>query len=142
MLALKGKQAGKNSILANKIVLLMERTLEDFLAGKSEHTLALYNKLISEFEGIGGIRVHAAKSMICIAGKRNFAYVIQLGKNFVDLVLPFKQTFPDNMCFRKIRAVPGSDDYNHHLRIQDLEDFNEEVIGYLKMAYRNASEGT
>jgi hypothetical protein len=120
----------------------MERSLEDFLKGKTEHTLGLYYKLISEFEAIGAIRVHAAKSMICISGKRNFAYVIQFGRNFIDLVLPFKQTFPDNLCFRKIRPVPGSDDVNHHVRIQAIEDFNEEVIGYMKMAYDNASELT
>jgi hypothetical protein len=98
----------------------MERSLDEFLAGKTEHTLALYDKLIAEFEAIGSIRVHAAKSMICIGGGRNFAYVIQLGKNFLDLVLPFKQTFPDNLCFRKIKPVPGSDDFNHHLRIQAI----------------------
>jgi hypothetical protein len=118
----------------------MERSLADFLEGKTEHTLALYQRLISEFEAIGTIRVQAAKSMICIAGDRNFAYVIQLGKNFIDLVLPFKQTFPDNLCFRKIKPVPGSGDFNHHLRIQAFEDFNEEVVWYMSMAYRNSSE--
>lgn len=117
----------------------MEQSLSDFLSGKTEHTQRLFARLITEFETIGEVRVHAAKSMICIGRKRNFAYVIYLGKDFLDLVLPFKQTFEDNLCFKKIKPVPGSDDFNHHLRIQHLDDFNEEVFKYMKMAWQGAS---
>lgn len=118
----------------------MSHSVSDFLEGKAEHTCMLFDKLIAEFEKIGEVRVHAAKTMICIASRRNFAYVIQLGKNFLDLVLPFKQTFEDNLCFRKIKPVNGSDDFNHHLRIYSVDDFNEEVISYMKMAYLDASD--
>jgi hypothetical protein len=118
----------------------MERSLKDFFRGKSDHSLDLYQRLILEFEQFGDLRVHPAKSMICIGSKRNFGYVIQLGRNFIDLVLPFKQSFDDNLCFRKIVPVPGSDDFNHHLRIYWVEDFNEEVIGYMRKAYLAASD--
>ena len=116
----------------------MEQSLSDFLSGKTEHARGLFARLITEFEAIGEVKVHAAKSMICIARKRNFAYVIYLGKDFLDLVLPFKQTFENNLCFKKIKPVPGSDDFNHHIRIQSLDDFNEEVVKYMKMAWKGA----
>jgi hypothetical protein len=118
---------------------LLENSLSDFLAGKTEHSQWLFQHLIAEFEAIGEIRVHATKSMICIGRERNFAYVIYLGENFVDLVLPFKQTFPDNLCFQKIKLVPGSADFNHHLRIYHAADFNQEVREYMRMAWERAS---
>ena len=115
----------------------MDAAVNHFLAGKSEHTRGLFGRLIAEFEAIGDVRVNAAKSMICIGRSRNFAYVIYLGKNFIDVVLPFKQTFAENFCFKKIKQVPGSPDFNHHLRIYHSEDFNDEVRGYMKLAWQN-----
>jgi hypothetical protein len=105
------------------------------LAGKSEITLELFECLINNFQQIGTVTVHPAKSMICFSSRRNFAYVIQLGSNFVDLVLPFKEAYEDNLCFRKIKPVPGSNDFNHHVRIFSKEDFNEELMEYVKRAY-------
>lgn len=112
--------------------------LEDHLNGKSQTTLDLYQCLITELAAIGLVEAHAAKSMICLSAGRNFAYVIQLGRNFIDVVIPFKVAYHDNMCFKKINPVPGSDDFNHHLRIYSREDFNDEVKAYLSKAYQLA----
>jgi hypothetical protein len=111
--------------------------LADFLNGKSEHTISLFNYLVTEYRAIGDISIHPAKSMISFAARIKFAYVIQLGKNFIDVVFPFKQAYADNLCFNKIKPVPGSDDYNHHLRIFFKEDINTEVKKYMKLAYEN-----
>lgn len=117
-----------------------DKTVGDFLAGKTETALQLFEHLISRLEEIGPIRLHATKSMLIISADVGFAYVIALGKNFVDLVLPFKKHFEDNLCFRKIALVPGSNDYNHHLRLMLPEDINEEVLSYLKKAYANGKK--
>lgn len=116
-----------------------DKTLSDFLNGKSAHTVGLFNHLVNEFQQIGEVTVHPAKSMISFAARTRFAYVIQLGKNFVDVVLPFKQPYSDNLCFSKIKPVPGSDDYNHHLRIYFPEDINDEVRLYMKLAFEKGS---
>jgi hypothetical protein len=78
--------------------------------------------------------------MIAIAGKKKIAYIIQLGKNFMDVVFPFKQAYTDNLCFTKIKQVPGSNDYNHHFRMCFKEDINEEVKYYMKLAFDNAQK--
>ncbi len=102
------------------------------------HTVQLFNHLVFEYQAISGdIKVHPAKSMIYFSARTRFAYVIQLGKNFVDVVFPFKQPYADNLCFNKIKPVPGSDDYNHHLRLYFMEDINEEVKKYMRLAYEN-----
>ena len=116
-----------------------DKGLTDFLNGKSPHTLELFNHLEKMFNEIGAITVGTTKSMITFGATKKFAYVIQLGKNFIDVVFPFKQEYPDNLCFNKIKAVPGSDDYNHHLRVYFKEDLNDEVKMYMKLAYDNAS---
>jgi hypothetical protein len=94
---------------------------------------------VNEFQQIGEVTVHPAKSMISFAARTRFAYVIQLGKNFVDVVMPFKQQYNDNLCFNKIKQVPGTDDYNHHLRIFSAEDINDEVRMYMRAAVEKGS---
>ena len=117
----------------------LDKNLNDYLLGKPRHTVDLFNHLVAEFQKIGGVTVHPAKSMIAIAARKRFAYVIQLGKTFVDVVFPFKQPYNDNLCFNKIKPVPGSDDFNHHLRLYFKDDINDEVRMYMKLAYKNGS---
>lgn len=112
-------------------------TIRGFLSGKSETSVFLFEHLMNSFEKIGPIHLHATKSMIVISADSGFAYVVAMGKNFIDVVLPFKELFEDNLCFKKIALVPGTNDYNHHLRIMLPEDLNEEVLDYLKKAYAN-----
>ena len=75
--------------------------------------------------------------MIGIANThKRIAWVTQLGKNFVHVVFPFKQPYNDNLCFQKIAQVPGDNkQYNHHFRMYNAEDVNEEMIGFMRLAY-------
>jgi hypothetical protein len=109
--------------------------LSEFLSRKSAHSVALFAEVVQAFEEIGATDFHAAKTMVCFKRRRNFAYVIQFGKGFIDLLLPFKEPFEDNLCFRKISALPGQGQYNHHVRILAKEDLNEEVRYYMKKAF-------
>ena len=111
--------------------------LSDFLSGKSEHTLTLFHHFISEFRKVGEVTIYPAKTMIGIANShKRIAWVTQLGKNFVHVVFPFKQPYNDNLCFQKIAQVPDDNkQYNHHFRMYNIEDVNEEVIGFMRLAY-------
>ena len=111
--------------------------LSVFLNGKTEHTLSLFNHFISEYQKLAPITIHPAKTMIGIANShRRIAWITQLGKNFIHIVFPFKQEYPDNLCFQKIAQVPGdAHQFNHHLRIYNVEDVNEEVLEFMRMAY-------
>jgi predicted transport protein len=107
------------------------------LDGKSPHTVGLFNHLASAYQQIGNVSIRPLKSMIAFSADKNFAYVIQLGKNFIDVVFPFNESYSDNLCFNKIKQVPGTTDYNHHLRIFFPEDINDEVRSYMRMAYQH-----
>ena len=121
----------------NQVHSCNDKTLSDFLNGKSEHTLQLFYHLVAEFQHLGDVKLHPTKSMISFGARTRFAYIIQLGKNFIDVVFSFKQAYADNLCFNKIKPVPGSCDFNHHFRMYFIEDINDEVRGYMKLAYDN-----
>ena len=112
-----------------------DKLLQDFLNGKSEHTISLFHYFIEQYNRIGKITVNPTKTMIALAAKKRMVYVTQLGKNFVHIVFPFDKPYHDNLCFQKIAQVPGSQQFNHHFRMFLKEDINEEVISFMKLAY-------
>lgn len=112
------------------------KTIQDFLKGKTDRTLELYDHFINEYKKLGAVTLHPAKTMIGIANdKKRIAWITQLGKNFIHVVFPFKQPYPDNLCFQKIAQVPGdAHQFNHHFRMYYTEDVNDEVKKFMKMA--------
>ncbi len=118
-----------------------EKTLDDFLNGKSPYTIELFNHFINQFNTIGKISLHPAKTMIGVATPRKrIAYITQLGKNFIHIVFPFEKPYKDNLCFQKIANVPGDDkQHNHHFRMLAKEDVNREVLKFMKLAYQLGS---
>ncbi|WP_454803136.1 hypothetical protein [Mucilaginibacter phyllosphaerae] len=69
-------------------------------------------------------------------GHKRMAYITQLGKNFIHVVFAFKQEYPDNLCFQKIARVPGQQQFNHHFRMLNVADINDEILGFMRLAYR------
>jgi hypothetical protein len=113
-----------------------DKQLSEFLSGKSEHDLMLFQHFINEFQKVGPVSIHPAKTMIGIANShKRVVYITQLGKNFIHVVFPFKQPYPDNLCFQKIAQVPGDMQFNHHFRMLQKEDVNEEVLEFMRLAY-------
>ena len=117
----------------------LHNDLSAFLSGKSEQTLSLFNHFISEYQKLAPVTIHPAKTMIGIANShRRIAWITQLGKNFIHVVFPFKQEYPDDLCFQKIAQVPGdSQQFNHHFRMYSVEDVNEEVLKFMRMAFED-----
>jgi hypothetical protein len=112
--------------------------LSDFLNGKSEQTLMLFHHFINEFQKVGQVTVNPAKTMIGIANShKRVAWITALGKNFIHVVFPFKQPYPENLCFQKIAQVPGDTQFNHHFRMLQKEDVNDEVLDFMKLAYND-----
>jgi len=115
---------------------MADKTIADFLAGKSAHTIELYEHFIAMFQTIGVIEVSAAKTMIGISNThKRITWITQVGKNFIHIVFPFSKPHPDNLCFTKIAQVPGTEQYNHHFRMLYKEDVNDEVMRFMQLAY-------
>lgn len=130
---------GQQFLKTNQSHSCMEKELADFFRNKPEHTIALYREFEKQYKKIGAVTVHPAKSMIAFAAKKRIAYVIKVGKDFVDVVFSFPQPYNDNLCFYRIAQVPGSQQFNHHFRILHKDDINEEVLHFMKLAYQAGS---
>lgn len=109
-----------------------ERTVEDFLTGKSAHTVELFHYFISYYQSLGSFKLHPAKHRIGFAGRTRFGYVHQLGKNFLDVVLHFPISYRDTFCFHKVAGGPKL--YNHYFRLYQPQDLTQELKGYLQLA--------
>ncbi len=120
---------------------IVDPLVNQFLAGKSQHTLDLFHHFIAEFESVGEIMLHPAKTMIGIGnGKKRVVYVNQLGKDFLHAVFIFKEPHEDNFCFQKIAQVPEMKQFNHHFRMLQLEDVNDEVKRFMKLAMEGTND--
>jgi hypothetical protein len=108
----------------------------DLLVGKSAHAVGLFDHFVQQFQEVGDVTLHPAKTMIGVAtSRKRIAYITQIGKNFIHVVFPFDKPHPDNLCFQKIAQVPGDNQFNHHFRMLSKEDVNEEIKIFMKMAY-------
>ena len=123
--------------MKGKASISTDKSLAEFLNGKSDHTIDLFHHFIAAYKRIGDISIHPAKTMIGIAtSRKRIAYVTQLGKNFIHVVFPFEQAHTENLCFQKIAQVPGdAKQFNHHFRMYAKQDVNKEVLGFMKLAY-------
>ena len=106
-----------------------------FFKGKSTLTIELFWYFAESFQQFGLVTIHPTKSMIAFAANKRMAYITRLGKNFVDITFPFTEPYNDNLCFIKIAQVPGQQQFNHHFRMYIKEDVNDEVLGFMKLAY-------
>ena len=132
-------QCGQTFKNRNQVHSCGDKVLADFLTDRTPHTVSLFWHFVESYQRLGNVTVHPTKSMIAIASKTRIAYVIQLGKNFMDVVFPFDKAYPDNLCFRKIAQVPGKQQFNHHFRMMSKQDLNAEVKEFMKLAYRQGS---
>lgn len=130
---------GQQFIHTNQTHSCGDKVLADFLEGKSEHTRSLFRHFAICFQQIGEVTIHPTKSMIAFAAITRIAFITRLGKDFIDIVFPFKEPHQDNLCFHKIAQVPGSNQFNHHFRMYNSEDVNEEVKSFMKLAYELGS---
>lgn len=109
----------------------------EMLDGKSDTVINLFNHFILEYNKIKPVEIYQTKSMIGIGtGERRVAWITQIGKNFIHVVIPFEKPYNDNLCFQKIAQVPGDDkQFNHHLRIYSSGDVNGEVKKFMKLSF-------
>lgn len=115
-----------------------DKTLQEFLRGKSHQVVELFWHFIDAYKTMGEFDIHPTKSMIGLSNGKRFAFVMRLGRNFVDVMLPFEKEHADNECFYRIGGVPGGKQFNHYCRLQNKEDVNAELKKYMRLALKNS----
>ena len=124
---------------SNQLHSCNEKTVNDFLKGKSETTIGLFYAFIQEYQKLGNFVLHPARTRIAFAARIRFGYIHRLGKDFVDVALTFDRPYHDNLCFYRIGEVPGGKIFQHYLRIFRREDINDEMKKFMRLALENGS---
>ena len=112
-----------------------DKTLTDFLVGKSAETLAVFHAFLAEYRNIGNFVLHPAKSRIALAKNTRFCSINQLGKNYIDVCFPLDKLYDNTFCCFKAARLPNSNIFNHHCRLYEEADITSEVKHFMKLAY-------
>lgn len=112
-----------------------DKTLSDFLNGKSAATISIFEAFLNAYRRIGDFTLHPAKSRISLANNTRFCSINQLGRNFIDISFTFDELYSDTFCFHKAGAFPDSKIFNHHCRLYDQTDITDEVKRFMQLAY-------
>lgn len=109
-------------------------SVEQFLTGKSQHAIMLYQRFAALVQTCGPLRVAPAKTRIGFQVRMIFAAVNKLSDRGLDAHVVLARRL-DSPRFRRIESLaPNS--HVHHFRIASLDELDEEVAGWLQEAYR------
>ena len=107
-------------------------TVEEFLSGKTEHSVTLFNSFLDEFRSIGDFELHPVKTRVALLTMIRFASINKIGHNFIDGHLVLVEAV-ENDCFRRVENL-GDRFYVHHFRITDVAQIKL-LRPFMKKAY-------
>jgi hypothetical protein len=108
-------------------------TVDDFLRGKTEKAISLFNHFLAEYRKLGGFELHPVKTRVALLTKMRFCSINKIGKDFIDVHFVMTESHHDNLCFYRIENL-GNRFFVHHLKIHDKADVTGEVKKFMKLA--------
>lgn len=109
-------------------------TVDDFLKGKTEKSVDLFNFFLSEYKKIGDFELHPVKTRIALLTKMRFCSINKIGKDYVDIHLVLTQPHNDYLCFYRIDNFANRF-FVHHIKIYSRKDINDKLKRYMRLAY-------
>ena len=108
-------------------------SVDAFLAGKSAHSITLYEQFTALVSECGPVLVAPAKTRIGFQVRMIFAAVNKLTDRFLDahVVLARRLNSPR---FKRVEMMTPKC-YVHHFRVHSLNDLDEELKTWLREAY-------
>jgi len=100
--------------------------------------LAVYFRVRSVLEQLGPVDIRTSQSQVAFRRARGFAYLWlpgqYLAKPAADVVLSFALGRPDPSPRLKEVVHPSPGHWMHHLEVDDADDIDDEVVGWLREA--------
>jgi hypothetical protein len=109
-------------------------TVEDFLTGKDEASIALYRRFEMLVQQCGPTIITPAKTRVGFQVRMIFAAVNKLSNGVLDGHVVLTRRL-ENPRFRRIESLYERS-HVHHFRIRSLDEFDDEVLGWLEEAYQ------
>jgi len=109
-------------------------TVDDFLIGKSESAVDLFNFFLSEYKKIGEFQLHPVKTRVALLTKMRFCSINKIGKDYLEIHLVLTAPHNNDSCFYRIDNLANRF-FVHHMKIYSREDITDELRGYMKLAF-------
>ncbi|HZW43881.1 MAG TPA: DUF5655 domain-containing protein [Dermatophilaceae bacterium] len=114
---------------------------EEFFAGH-DLALAVFEKVRSVVEQQGQVEIRTSKSQVAFRRRRGFAYLWLPGQYLArpdaEVVLSVALGRPDDSPRFKEVVHPAAAHWMHHLEINDWDEIDDEVTGWLREAFDRA----
>lgn len=120
----------------------MEMSLEELFEG-FELSRPLFEVIDTAVDDLGSVQRQISKSQISYRRRAGFAWVWLPGRYLhgrgapLVLSLAFKRRDPSPRWKEIVEPKPGR--FMHHLELHSVDDFNEEVRGWLQQAWKEAA---
>jgi hypothetical protein len=109
-------------------------SVEDFLRGRTEKAVALYRAFEKLVLGLGTIRLAPAKTRVGFQARMIFAAVNRLSRDKLQAHVVLARRL-ESPRFTKIETI-SSRNHVHHFAIEEIDQLNAEVLGWLQEAYQ------
>jgi predicted transport protein len=100
-----------------------------------EHLKAYYDKLIAEIQGFGGdFEIAPKKTYVSLKRKKQFVILNPASKTRFEIGFNLKGVEPKG----KLEPEKPMAICSHKINLADIAEIDDEVIGWIKMAFENA----
>lgn len=107
-------------------------SIEKFLAGKSKVGCALFKSFVALVAKCGPYEVAPAKTRVAFMSRVRFASVNRVKKDSIDVHFVLPRALKSGR-FRRVEALGNL--YVHHLRLGRAQDFDHELMDWLRASY-------
>ncbi len=106
-------------------------TIDDLFKDKPDNLLVAFDRILVDVFEFGEMSIGASKNTVIFTNKKAFLIIRPMSK-LLDLKFYFNETLKS----AKLHTTGAHGKYfYHHIRIQDEEDVDHEVISLLKKGY-------
>lgn len=109
-------------------------TIADFLTGKKEKAIDLFNYFLAEYKKIGEFELHPVKTRVALLTKMRFCSINRIGEDYIDVHFVFTKSYDENTCFYKIENLSNRF-FLHHFKMYSKTDIDQELKNYMNLAY-------
>lgn len=114
-------------------------TVDDYLSGKTEHAISIYETVVTALNEAGEFRIHPQKTRIAFISRMSFAGV-SLAREWADLSFILPEPL-DDARVRKLELY-GPTSWGHSIRLGASVDVDEDVRRWLGEALRRGDQDT
>lgn len=127
-------KCGRKFVTRNMWHACGDYTVEGFLAGKGPRGRAMFDRFVALLRRCGPVEVAPAKTRVAFMVRVRFAGVSALSEHGMAIGFALRRPLRSPRIARVVQH--GRHWYSHYMRVTAPEDLDDEVLGWLREAYR------